>query len=87
MIIGIPKEIKNNEFRVSITPYGVKELINNNHTVFIEKNAGYNSSFTDEDYILNVEAWDILSNHSIINYFVNIGQTDGDEIYNEDRLL
>ena len=51
MIIGIPKEIKNNEFRVSITPYGVKELINNNHTVFIEKNAGYNSSFTDEDYI------------------------------------
>ena len=51
MIIGIPKEIKNNEFRVSITPYVVKELINNNHTVFIEKNAGYNSSFTDEDYI------------------------------------
>ena len=34
-----------------MTPYGVKELINNNHTVFIEKNAGYNSSFTDEDYI------------------------------------
>jgi len=51
VIIGIPKEIKNNEFRVSITPYGVKELINNNHTVFIEKNAGYNSSFTDDDYI------------------------------------
>ena len=40
------------------------------------------SKFTDGDYILNVEAWDILSNHSIINYFVNIGQTDGDEIYN-----
>ena len=50
MIIGIPKEIKNNEFRVSITPQGVKELIKNNHKVYIEKNAGYDSSFTDEDY-------------------------------------
>jgi len=48
--IGIPKEIKNNEFRVAITPDGTKELIKNNHKVYIEKNAGYNSSFTDDDY-------------------------------------
>ncbi len=43
MKIGVPKEIKNNEFRVAITPYGVKELISNGHEVFIEKNAGTNS--------------------------------------------
>ena len=51
MKIGIPKEIKNNEFRVSLTPNGVKELVSNGHEVFIQKNAGINSSFTDQDYI------------------------------------
>ena len=50
MKIGIPKEIKNNEFRVAITPFGVKELISHGHEVFIEKNAGINSSFLDKDY-------------------------------------
>ena len=51
MKIGVPKEIKNNEFRVSITPLGVRELISNGHEVFIEKNAGLNSSFRDQEYI------------------------------------
>ena len=51
MRIGIPKEIKNNEFRVSLTPNGVKELVSNGHEVFIQKNAGLNSSFTDQNYI------------------------------------
>ena len=37
MKIGVPKEIKNNEFRVAITPYGVKELISHGHEVFVEK--------------------------------------------------
>ena len=41
---------KNNEFRVAITPYGVKELISHGHEVFVEKNAGANSSFLDKDY-------------------------------------
>ena len=50
MKIRVPKEIKNNEFRVAITPSGVKELISNGHEVFIEKNAGTNSSFLDKDY-------------------------------------
>ena len=50
MKIGIPKEIKNNEFRVAITPSGVKELISHGHKVFVEKNAGANSSFLDKDY-------------------------------------
>ena len=51
MIIGVPKEIKNNEFRVSITPKGVNELIKNNHSVIIENNAGLNSSFSNESYL------------------------------------
>ena len=51
MKIGIPKEIKNNEFRVSLTPNGVKELVSNGHEIFIQKNAGLNSSFTDQNYI------------------------------------
>ena len=37
MKIGVPKEIKNNEFRVGLTPQSVSELIKNNHEVFIQK--------------------------------------------------
>ena len=51
MKIGIPKEIKNNESRVAITPAGVKELVKRGHTVYIEKNAGINSGFNDTEYI------------------------------------
>ena len=50
MKIGIPKEIKNNEFRVSITPSGVYELVSHGHEVFVEKGAGTNSSFLDKEY-------------------------------------
>ena len=49
MIIGIPKEIKNNENRVSLIPFGVEDLCNNGHTVIVEKNAGKGSGFFDED--------------------------------------
>lgn len=55
MIIGIPKEIKNWENRVSLTPAGAKTLIDNNHTVLIQANAGMGSGFTDKEY-LNVGA-------------------------------
>ena len=50
MIIGIPSEIKNNEYRVSITPAGVQQLIRHGHTVRVEVGAGQGSSFSDEDY-------------------------------------
>ena len=49
--IGIPREVKNNEFRVGITPVGVHELVNHGHTVYIEKDAGVGSSITDEDFV------------------------------------
>jgi len=51
MIIGIPKEIKLNEYRVAITPDKVKELIKAKHVVYIEKNAGVGSGFNDEEYL------------------------------------
>lgn len=50
MKIGVPIEIKNNENRVGMTPSGVFELTKRNHTVYIQKNAGFNSGFLDEDY-------------------------------------
>ena len=50
MNIGVPKEIKNNEFRVAITPAGVKEFVNNGHSVFIETSAGTGSAISDSDY-------------------------------------
>ena len=42
MIIGIPKEIKNNENRVSMTPAGVRELVQRGHTVYVQHTAGIN---------------------------------------------
>lgn len=50
MRIGIPKEIKNNENRVAITPGGVFTLVSAGHEVFVEKNAGVSSSFTNNAY-------------------------------------
>jgi alanine dehydrogenase len=51
MKIGIPKEIKNNESRVGMTPAGVFELTKKNHTVFIQTTAGEGSGFFDKDYV------------------------------------
>ncbi|VAV85038.1 Alanine dehydrogenase [hydrothermal vent metagenome] len=51
MIIGVPKEIKDNEYRVAMTPSGVQTLTSSGHTVLIEKGAGIGSSFTDEQYV------------------------------------
>ncbi len=50
MIVGIPKEIKNNESRVGMTPAGVFELIKNNHTVYVQSGAGEGSGFSNTDY-------------------------------------
>ncbi|WP_333820156.1 alanine dehydrogenase [Ohtaekwangia sp.] len=50
MIIGVPKEIKNNENRVALTPAGTQELVKRGHTVYVQKTAGVGSGFHDEDY-------------------------------------
>lgn len=51
MVIGVPKEIKNNENRVALTPAGVTELRKHGHVVYIQVNAGEGSGFEDEEYI------------------------------------
>jgi alanine dehydrogenase len=51
MIIGVPKEIKNNENRVALTPAGVAEMVKSGHTVYVQATAGMGSGFSDEDYI------------------------------------
>ncbi|MFJ5715084.1 alanine dehydrogenase [Neobacillus sp. NPDC093127] len=51
MFIGIPKEIKNNENRVALTPAGVVSFLTAGHKVIVEKDAGIGSGFTDDDYV------------------------------------
>jgi alanine dehydrogenase len=51
MIVGIPKEIKNNENRVALTPAGTQELVKRGHTVYVQTMAGEGSGFNDESYI------------------------------------
>jgi alanine dehydrogenase len=50
MIIGVPKEIKNNENRVAVTPAGVAELSKHGHTIYVQSTAGEGSGFLDSDY-------------------------------------
>jgi alanine dehydrogenase len=50
MIIGIPREIKNNENRVALTPAGAQELVKRGHTIYVEQSAGSGSGFNDEEY-------------------------------------
>ena len=51
MLVGIPREVKNNEYRVAITPSGVHELVRHGHQVLIERDAGVGSSIADADYV------------------------------------
>lgn len=67
MIIGLPKEIKNNEFRVGLTPGAVGAYVNAGNSVYVEKGAGLGAGFEDAEYIANgavmldtaKEVWDI----------------------------
>ena len=64
MIIGVPREIKDNEYRVAMTPGGVRQLTLNGHTARIEEGAGLGSGFSDDNYrdsgaeiVSAAEAW------------------------------
>jgi len=52
MIIGVPKEIKDHEYRVGLTPASTKELVNHGHDVIVESNAGTAIGFEDKAYIV-----------------------------------
>jgi alanine dehydrogenase len=71
MLIGVPKEIKNNEFRVGMTPAGVRELVANDHQVLIENNGGAGVGFDNEQYSavgasIENSAGDIFANAEMI---------------------
>ncbi len=51
MIVGVPSEVKEDEYRVAITPAGVRELTTAGHTVLVEQEAGIGSSITDEEFV------------------------------------
>ncbi len=51
MKVGIPREVKDSEYRVAITPAGVTELVKHGHTVYVEKDAGVGSSIADDEYV------------------------------------
>src|ERR1700722_4709280 len=51
MIVGIPKELKDDEYRVAMTPAGVRELVSAGHTVYVEQDAGAGSSMYDDEFI------------------------------------
>ncbi len=51
MLVGVPKEIKDNEFRVGMTPAAVAELVHHGHGVIVETSAGLGSGSPDEEYV------------------------------------
>jgi alanine dehydrogenase len=51
MKVGVPKEVKNHEYRVAITPAGVHELVRDGHEVYVQQNAGIGSSIPDDDFV------------------------------------
>ena len=50
MIVGVPKEIKQDEYRVAMLPVGVEELVRRGHRVLVEAGAGLGSGISDQDY-------------------------------------
>ena len=51
MLIGVPKEIKNHEYRIGLTPAGARELVANGHSVMVQKDGGKSIGLTDEMYV------------------------------------
>jgi alanine dehydrogenase len=51
MIVGVPKEIKNNEYRVAVVPSGVRTLVENGHRVIVQKSAGEGAGISDAEYL------------------------------------
>ena len=51
MKVGVPREVKNNEYRVAITPAGADELVRSGHEVHVERGAGLGSSIADEEFL------------------------------------
>jgi len=83
MIVGVPKEVKKNENRVSLTPFGAEELIKSGNSVLVEQSAGIASGFSDEDYMKSGAT--IISTpeeiYSKSNMIVKVKEPIGDELH------
>jgi alanine dehydrogenase len=71
MLIGVPKEVKNHEYRVGLAPAGVRELVHHNHTVLVQSGAGQGIGITDADYLaagatIAQDAQEIFANAELI---------------------
>jgi len=91
MIIGIPKEIKTHEYRVGITPSGVKKLTNNRHTVYVETCAGCGVGYSDTDYqnagaIIANDAKEVFAKSELI-VKVKEPQEDECKMLSKDQIL
>ncbi|WP_158968741.1 alanine dehydrogenase [Paraglaciecola sp. L3A3] len=91
MLIGVPKEIKNHEYRVGLTPASVKEFINHGHQVWVQQNAGSAIGFSDQDYInagatVKNEAEIIFSNSDMI-IKVKEPQANECKMLHQDQIL
>ncbi len=91
MIIGVPKEIKNNENRVALTPAGAFEFSKRNHKVYIQSTAGIGSGFSDQEYIdAGAEILpDIKSVYDIAEMIIKVKEPIEEEydLVKEDQLL
>ena len=63
MKVGVPKEVKNHEYRVAITPIGVHELVAHGHDVYVEKDAGVGSQIDDAEYVAEVRERAVRAAH------------------------
>ena len=91
MIIGIPKELKDNEKRVSLTPYGAEELILSGHQVYIQRNAGTGSGFSNSDYEkVGAKILDTIDEiYLLSDIIVKVKEPQDSEIYliREDQII
>ncbi|MBP8790849.1 MAG: alanine dehydrogenase [Breznakibacter sp.] len=91
MIIGVPKEIKNNENRVALTPGGVLEMIKAGHKVYVQSTAGLGSGITDEEYLQAGATMlpDIKSVYDIAEMIIKVKEPIAEEygLIKENQLL
>ena len=91
MIIGVPKEIKNNEYRIAIIPAYVEILVKSGHSVLIEKGAGKGSGISDEEFKdkgadIIASKRDLFRNAEII-YKVKEPLPEEYDLFNENQIL
>jgi len=91
VIIGVPKEVKLDEYRVGLTPSNVAELINNGHNVYVQSGAGDGSGFSDIEYKNNgakiVDGAKALYNSSTLIVKVKEPQASEYELFNDKHTL